>query len=183
MNWKHYFRFAPRGSRMEFACVGAAWQFLGLFSLALQTLSLSRSGDLSAGTAFFSLGVSLLQLAISLLMAWLAFASFSRRLHDMNDSAWWIAGYLIPVTILSLFLQEIWWLFTLLGLAVWLLLCFKKGTPAENRFGAVPAVGNARTPLLVLFAVLGLLFALGQTVYSRWVLMPRALAAAQLQIK
>lgn len=183
MDWKHYFRFAPRGSRMEFACVGATWQFLGLISLALQTLSLSRSGALSAGTAFFSLGISLVQLAISLLMAWLAFASFSRRLHDMNYSAWWIAGYLIPVTILSLFLQEIWWLFTLLGLAVWLLLCFKKGTPVENRFGAVTVRGQEKKPLLIVFAVLGLLFALGQTVYSRWVLMPRALAAAQLQIK
>ena len=179
MDWKHYFRFAPRANRLEFACVGALWQGLGLISLVLQTLVLGKSSSLSAGALFSSLLLSLAQLALSILMAWLAFASFSRRLHDMNLSAWWIAGYIIPVTGVSLFFQEKWWLFTLLGLIVWLFLCFKKGSPDENRFGSVTVRRQEKTPLLIVFAVLGLLFALGQTFYSRCVLMPRALSVTQ----
>lgn len=179
MDWKKYFRFAPRANRAEFAFIGAVWQLLCVLSLGVQILNISSERSFSVAAALWGLLLWLLQLLLGVLTTWLSLASFSRRLHDMNGSAWWIAAYLIAVTVLSLLFPQIWWVFTVLGSLVWIFLCFKQGSPDVNRFGEVPPLCPKGEKLLGLLAALGLLFALGQAFCSHYVLLPRALTATQ----
>ena len=78
MDWKKYFRSAPRANRAEFAFIGAVWQLLCVLSLGVQILNISSERSFSVAAALWGLLLGLLQILLGVLTTWLSVASFSR---------------------------------------------------------------------------------------------------------
>ena len=134
MNWRNLFSFSGRAGREEFAAVNFLTQLIS-FMLVLGMGLLAPSTDqFTLGRAFLLLGMGLLSLVVSIFLIWLSFAVFFRRLHDLNLSGWWFIGYIIAIILFALIIPQVWWLFTVLGLAFVLLLSLKKAPASPNRF-------------------------------------------------
>ena len=119
------------------------------------------AAEIVVGLALWLAGVDLEGggvLAIKAVCVWLAVCAGSKRLHDLNLSAWWMLG-MLAISILATFALVVammvvlgpealqpgtaWYFAALAGsmmpiLAATLWLHFRKGQPGVNRFGAEP---------------------------------------------
>lgn len=142
-----YFLFDPRGRVDRLGLLGAA---IGLLTAQVGFFALLQAGVFSLHNP--------VAIAIKLLFVYVALVMASKRLHDLNRSAWWIAAAfagLFVLALLSTFLMVFAWgprqlLPGSVGygivlasnfvptLAATLWLHFAKGAQGENRYGAAP---------------------------------------------
>lgn len=82
--------------------------------------------DVVVGTVNSSMGYGVLSGLFSLITIWPSFAVSIKRLHDRNQSGWFLLLWLIPI---------IGWLY------LFVVIGFLRGTVGDNRFGPDP-LGN-----------------------------------------
>lgn len=172
MKLLNLFNFFTRSGREEFAAVSLAVQAVSFLLTTGTLLLVPSSGEMDLAKSIVLVVVGLLNIPVSLVLVWLSLAVFFRRLHDLNLSGWWYVGYLIAVTAGAFVWPQLWWVFTGLGMAVFLALSLKKGTPGPNRFGQeagpfFPHFFAARSWVLGVLIAGIVIFSLGQTVVSR----------------
>ncbi len=168
MKWTNFFRFAPRAGREEYAAVNCVVQFLSLCVFGMQSVLAQQ--NFSGAKILLALMAGLVMLVVSVFVIWVSLAAAVRRMHDLNLSGWWYGGYLAVVMIGAVSLQQVWWIFSIMGIAAVLFLCLKKES-SENRFGAPAAAflpdWFSRRGVFEGAIGLGLLFALVQAGLAR----------------
>ncbi len=168
MKFIDLFRFSPRASREEFALISLCGQIVSLLFYAVEGLFGPHSVSWVQLIGIAAAGLFLCMLFLGLF--WITLAVSWRRMHDLNLSGCWYLGYYIAVMALSVVFTNVWWLFSLMGLGVMLLLCLKKSAP-PNRFGQAPAVFLptvfSRRGMFTAVIVLCVFVSLGQVFLSR----------------
>lgn len=138
MPFTRLFQFSPRAGREEYSLINLAVQAVSLGLYMGQ--GLFSMGSFSGLKIVLALAAGLIVLVISLALLWISLAAGFRRMHDLNMPGWWFIAYLAAITMGSVALSGIWWVFTLFGVGLVLFLCLKKPADQEpNRFG--PAAG------------------------------------------
>lgn len=143
--FKKYATFSGRASRSEF------WYFQLFLYLALSVAEIFDSMFFLMGEESASMGSDVIGLVVWLGTLIPNFAVWSRRLHDTDRSAWWIAPlfiipliYLVITSFTMIFTQnDIIFLaivaLVFLGNFITIIVWFcQKGTDGENRFGPDP---------------------------------------------
>lgn len=136
MDWRNLFNFSGRAGREEFAAVNLLIQAVSLVISASGLWLAGRGNGMSLSLAIAVILAGLVMIPLSLGLLWISLSVFFRRLHDFNVSGGWYIGYLVCVTAGALVWPEMRWVFTLLGLALIVLLSLKRAPAEVNRFAA-----------------------------------------------
>jgi uncharacterized membrane protein YhaH (DUF805 family) len=132
---KNFANFRGRASRREF------WMFILINIIISIILSIIDSAlGLKIGSGAMQQGI--LGLLYSLFIFIPNLAVTIRRLHDINKSGWWLAGFYAAIIVLSVLLvnmQSIIFSLIMLGLAIYfIVLLATPGDTGANEYGPDP---------------------------------------------
>ncbi|MCH9853001.1 MAG: DUF805 domain-containing protein [Alphaproteobacteria bacterium] len=138
---KKYMQFSGRAKRKEFC-------LLWLMFIVLPAIFVVAFTNIAVASSAIIVGIINLILLVSILAIYVIIVAVTiRRLHDIDRSGWWIflifSGILMSIlNAATNSLPAFWNTLSIgayvVGLILWGILAFKKGTDGANRFGDDP---------------------------------------------